>query len=188
MVSNCATDCAFFAVSFILTNQASTWYWLLLILSLFLLFAILSYRLGHYILCTIAFGGIVFQPFFIIYSGGLNKNYSQISWYSGPIEVAHYLNTHLEGKDRVGSFNSGLLGFLTKKPLIVNLDGLVNNFELLEFRKQGKLREYIEKNDIQYLADFKPWKEFVESLGFKESEVELIFHSLDTEAFVVKIR
>lgn len=178
----------FFSVSLLLTNQASTWYWLFFFLSLVLGLAISGKRLGYYILFTVAFGGIFYQPYYLYVSGAWAKDFHQISWYSGPIEVSQYLTSHLAKEERVGSFNSGLLGFLTKQPMVINLDGLVNNYELLEMRKLGKMREYIEMNQIEYLADFKPWQAFIKDLGYQLDDVELIYHSSDTEGFVVKIK
>lgn len=183
----------FFLIIFIITDQASTWYWLLFFLALLLsgtLFARQQQYLDNiynFFLLAVAFMGVISQPLFIISSGALSNDYRQTSWYAGPRDVSAFLNKNLTSQDRIGSFNAGLLGFLTTTPKVINLDGLVNNWELLEKRKNHQLREYIIENNIRYIADFKPWEKFLQELGFQANEAVLIYHSPLTDGFVVKL-
>jgi hypothetical protein len=54
---------------------------------------------------------------------------------------------------RVGSWNAGILGYFSNKP-IINLDGLVND-NAVKYIKQGKLSDYIILNKILFIADYK---------------------------------
>lgn len=55
---------------------------------------------------------------------------------------------------KVGSFNSGIIGYFTKKTVVVNLDGLVND-KIPKYSKKNSIGEYCFDNDISFITDFK---------------------------------
>jgi len=44
------------------------------------------------------------------------------------------------------------LGYYSKQP-VVNLDGLINNFDLLPYLREKRVSEYVKKEGISYLSD-----------------------------------
>ena len=56
--------------------------------------------------------------------------------------------------EKVGSFNSGIIGYFTKKTVVVNLDGLVND-NIPDFLKSNRMEEYCLKNKINFISEFK---------------------------------
>jgi hypothetical protein len=81
----------------------------------------------------------------------------------------------LHPTEKIGMEQSGTAGFMS--PNVINLDGKVN-FEALEAKKKGDIGEYIEKEKLYYIAD---WREFSEPMiasasthGGKFQEVDSI--------------
>jgi hypothetical protein len=85
----------------------------------------------------------------------------------GAYDVARSISDHLPAGTRVGSWNAGLLGWLTEGPAIVNLDGLANRPEFVAVAGQEvlfrhgvqdhlDLLQWLELNDIEYLVDLHP--------------------------------
>ena len=75
-------------------------------------------------------------------------------------QIASWLSTHTEPKARIGSWNSGILGYYSNRT-VINLDGVVNN-RLVYFLKQKKgfvydldiLSQYIQNEKIEYVTDY----------------------------------
>jgi len=87
----------------------------------------------------------------------------------GAYDVARSLSEHLPPGTRVGSWNAGLLGWMTEGPVIVNLDGLANRPDFVPVAAQEvlfrhgiddhlDLLAWLERNDIEYLVDLHPIK------------------------------
>ena len=66
--------------------------------------------------------------------------------------TSQWLNTHLEPDDRVGVFQSGLIGFRAAMP-VINLDGKVNADARLAMER-GRMWEYLCETRIDYVADW----------------------------------
>jgi len=53
----------------------------------------------------------------------------------------------------IAAWDAGALGFISERR-VINLDGLVNNFELQDYKRAGRLGEYLDKKGCQYIAQF----------------------------------
>ena len=53
----------------------------------------------------------------------------------------------------IGALNAGILGFYCERT-VINLDGLVNDFEFLEILKKNNVHKYMIDNNIGYIADY----------------------------------
>jgi len=85
--------------------------------------------------------------------GGIVKykqgNYPQekLKW-----EVANYLESNIPPNETIGSFNTGIYQYYTKKHDVINLDGVMNP-EAYQAKKEGNIEAYILKKNITYIAD-----------------------------------
>lgn len=69
-------------------------------------------------------------------------------------ELAERIRRDLPPDARVGAWNAGQLGYFCGRT-VVNLDGLANDGEFLAFlRSQRPIREYLDREGIEYLADY----------------------------------
>lgn len=53
----------------------------------------------------------------------------------------------------IAAWDAGALGFISERR-VINLDGLVNNFEFQEYKRSGRLEEYLDAKGCQYIAQF----------------------------------
>jgi hypothetical protein len=67
------------------------------------------------------------------------------------LEAAYWLKENTQSEARIGSFNAGIIGYFSDRT-VINLDGVVNE-EAYEARRDGRLMEYVQAKDIQYLVD-----------------------------------
>lgn len=73
---------------------------------------------------------------------------------TGARECLAYLEKNVRG-ERIGSWNAGYLGYFSKNNTVVNLDGLVNDYELAAIHRQGKpIRDYLKRNNIRIICDY----------------------------------
>lgn len=76
----------------------------------------------------------------------------RLSWNDESYRAAAWLADNVAEEAVVGSWNAGVLGYYAKQR-VVNLDGLVNSYELLPYLSQGTIEEYIRQQGIEYLSD-----------------------------------
>ena len=85
--------------------------------------------------------------------GGIVKykqgNYPQekLKW-----EVANYLESNIPPNKTIGSFNTGIYQYYTKKHDVINLDGVMNP-EAYQAKKNGSIELYILEKNITYIVD-----------------------------------
>lgn len=85
-----------------------------------------------------------------------SKNYDwRLSWNDAAYNAALWLNQNVPESAIVGSWNAGVIGYYSKQP-VINLDGLINNFELLPYIAENRIDQYILNKKIDYIADIKP--------------------------------
>ncbi|UCD57029.1 MAG: glycosyltransferase family 39 protein [Candidatus Hydrogenedentota bacterium] len=72
-------------------------------------------------------------------------------WQSEQLMAAKWLKEHVDDEVWVGSFNAGIIGYMSERK-VVNLDGLVNN-SVVPYLKERRLWDYILERDIEYLVD-----------------------------------
>jgi hypothetical protein len=80
------------------------------------------------------------------------------SWNDEPMRAAHWINANLPENSQVGAWNAGVLGYFSEHP-VVNLDGLINNFDLLPYLKDRKIADYIRQKRLTHIADLEPMME-----------------------------
>jgi hypothetical protein len=76
----------------------------------------------------------------------------KLSWNDESYLAARWLSENLPDDATVGSWNAGVLGYYAKRR-VVNLDGLINSFDLLPYLREKRIVDYIRKEGIQYLSD-----------------------------------
>lgn len=67
--------------------------------------------------------------------------------------AVEWLNTNIPEDMIVGAWNAGLMGYYSKQR-VVNLDGVINNFEYLPYLRERRIGDYIGEQNIGYVADF----------------------------------
>lgn len=72
-------------------------------------------------------------------------------WQSEQVMAAEWLRENVDDDAVVGSFNAGIIGYLSEKT-VVNLDGLVNS-AVVPHLENRTLWDYIVERDIDYLVD-----------------------------------
>ena len=76
----------------------------------------------------------------------------RVSWNDESQLAARWLSENLPEDATVGSWNAGVLGYYAKQR-VVNLDGLINSFDLLPYLRAKRIVDYIRTEGIQYLSD-----------------------------------
>ncbi len=74
------------------------------------------------------------------------------SWNDASHLAAEWLRENAPHDALVGSWNAGVLGYYASQR-VVNLDGLINGFELLPYLRERRLGEYIRTRGIRYVSD-----------------------------------
>ena len=79
---------------------------------------------------------------------------SAYAWQTNMVEAGRWLNKHTAEGDVVLSFNAGIIGYYSERP-VINLDGVINN-SALEALKSRNLAEYMCDSGAKWYADFEP--------------------------------
>jgi hypothetical protein len=74
------------------------------------------------------------------------------SWNAESFRAARWLSENVPGDALVGSWNAGVVGYYSTQR-VVNLDGLINSFDILPYIAEGRIAEYIQQQGISYLSD-----------------------------------
>ncbi|MGH7908735.1 MAG: hypothetical protein ACRENW_02670, partial [Thermodesulfobacteriota bacterium] len=77
------------------------------------------------------------------------------SWNDELFLAARWLSENVPPDATVGAWNAGILGYYATQR-VVNLDGLINNFELLPYLRERRISDYIRRKRIAYLSDLDP--------------------------------
>lgn len=177
----------------LLGRHGGSWYWLFLAVGVAIVLAMVAARthvaasVARWALCALSVTGLLYQPVLVLRCGALYHNYREHSWYSGSIEVVEYTKANAVEISAAGCFNAGFYGYIAPHR-VVNLDGLVNNWELLEARKAGRVREYVLDQGITHISDTGSPPKYLAPMGFSEDEYVLLFASPETGRFLVELR
>jgi hypothetical protein len=101
-------------------------------------------RLAGAFLLAVIFGGYALNG----WTGWKNGMYP---WQVEQLMAADWTKKNIADDEWVGSFNSGIIGYMSEKR-VINLDGLVNN-SVVPYLEQRRLWDYIRERDISYLID-----------------------------------
>lgn len=74
------------------------------------------------------------------------------SWNDESYRAAQWMSANLPSDVTVGSWNAGVLGYYSERS-VVNLDGLINSYELLPYIEDHDIASYIDRERITYLSD-----------------------------------
>jgi hypothetical protein len=128
-----------------------SYYWFPIELSAVLLVPWMIETTGPAALASIfAFSGVIATAAFAcVYVPDLIETFAA----ERPVaQAASYINQRLPKDAIIGSWDAGYLGFYSDRS-VVNLDNLVNNYELFEATQRDQLPRYLEKKDVTYLAN-----------------------------------
>lgn len=96
------------------------------------------------------------QEFIRFYWDGEKQNRDwNLSWNDESYLAARWISESLPPDTLVGSWNAGVLGYYAERP-VVNLDGLINNFDLVPYLRKRNVAAYIRDREIEYLSDLEP--------------------------------
>lgn len=182
--------------SLLIPGHAGAWYWGLEIGAVAVVCGAAFARFAHFRKPLVAFAianvaasvVIVFVTVVSLVRGHFDD---RKSFGSGAIAVAEYLDRSVEPGAAIGSRNGGIIGFAAQRP-IVNLDGLVHDWEYLETRRRSGMRSWILSHGIRYYGDCVPdWAQgrYARSIGLSPNEVTKVFRvdSHICEGFVWRI-
>jgi hypothetical protein len=93
------------------------------------------------------------QDMFRMYWKDEKTNYDwNLSWNIESYFAARWMEENLPLDAVVGSWNAGVVGYYAPQR-VVNLDGLINNFDLLPYIEERRISDYIREREIVYLSD-----------------------------------
>ena len=94
-------------------------------------------------------------------------------WQMSMVEAGRWLEEHTDPNERIVSFNSGLIGYFSQRP-VINLDGVVNNASLAALEER-QLARYICDSGAKWYVDFDPvvLEEYRPFLGGYEPRLNL---------------
>lgn len=103
---------------------------------------------------------IIFVSLFLLFLPGLFRfGFSKPEYY-GFYPIGKWIDENLPDGTRVGSYQSGAMGYFGKDKLVVNLDGVVNRDALMAL-KEGRSLDYVRSEHLEYIID---WDESFEFL------------------------
>src|SRR3989338_8610 len=115
----------------------------------FLFNLFITYNEKNRILRGISFVILIFMVLFVV-----NKNLKfKQGWKFGAnsYKAAIWARDNMEKNAIFGMRDSGIFSFFSQRR-VVNLDGVINNYEYQEYLSSGKFSEYVTKNNISYIV------------------------------------
>ena len=99
---------------------------------------------------ALAFHGVEMVQFY--WNGTYDRRDWNASWNDESFRAARWMAVSLPRGAKIGSWNAGVVGYYTPQT-VVNLDGVINNFDLLPYLERGAVHEYILRDRLTYLSD-----------------------------------
>lgn len=107
-------------------------------------------------LATATIGVLVAGHFYLMagnyWDGEMDYHDWSLSWNDSSHRAAQWIGDNTPEDAIVGSWNAGVLGYYTPRR-VVNLDGLINNFDLAPYLRERRIADYIRERGIEYLSD-----------------------------------
>jgi len=91
-------------------------------------------------------------------------------------DAAKWLEANVPEDAIVGSWNSGILGFYSSQH-VVNLDGILNDYEIVPYLEEHRIVDYIERERIGYLSEAQGLLCSVAPEALREFELRRIYSS-----------
>ncbi len=108
------------------------------------------------LIATLALAGLVayhVQEMPRFYWSGVKTHHDwNLSWNDESYRAAVWISENLPQDTIVGSWNAGVVGYYSDQR-VVNLDGLINNYELLPYLLEGRIGDYILEQGVEYISD-----------------------------------
>ncbi|MCS6861314.1 MAG: glycosyltransferase family 39 protein [Abditibacteriales bacterium] len=76
-----------------------------------------------------------------------------VQWKVKRYRLALWLKQHTEPDAIIAAWNAGVFGYFSERR-VINLDGLVNNDELLDALKSRRLGDYLREKRVDYVVDY----------------------------------
>jgi hypothetical protein len=178
----------------LIAMSAQVWYWLPLLVGTVFGLALaasaqrLLARVVEFGFASVAIVGLVYTCALVLATGGLRSDYRGQSWLNGMYETAGFLAEHPDADQMlVGSFNSGLLGYVAPTR-VVNLDGLANDWAFLEVARQRRIFEYLRANEFTHIAEIGHIELVMGRIGMPLSaDTKVVFRSSVGGSFVFSL-
>lgn len=120
------------------------------------------------------------QKIYANYSG--YNSVKENNWNIESYKAASWMKDHSGVKDIMAMKDAGHFSFFSGRD-VINLDGLVNDFEYQEVLKNKKLNEYLKNNNVKYLSQHAIWKRDDVIRGeYDTLEFKLISHKYSAES------
>lgn len=168
------------AACVLLTGQSGPWYWGLEVVTIA---ATVSYASARWraarAVASVACGATVVSMAMLaaalVTARAAGRFDSRVSFASVMLEAGKALDERRGPDEIAGSCNAGTLGFF--EPGVVNLDGLVNDWSLLEARRGGDVRGYLARENVRWIVDCVPAPQmapYARQLGLGPSDIDPI--------------
>ena len=108
---------------------------------------------------------------------GRGRLHEKTSFCNAMMQMAGVIDRVTEPGARIGSRNAGLLGFASSRT-VVNLDGLVNDWEYYDAVARGDVRAWMALRHIRYFADCASpslAEDYRKRMGYGPEEVQVIY-------------
>ena len=86
------------------------------------------------------------------YDGDVDSRDWHLLFNGGEYAAAKWMDENLPHDALVGAWNAGTLGYYGKQR-VVNLDGLINSYEIVPHLRERTIPEYIQQEGIDYLSE-----------------------------------
>jgi hypothetical protein len=100
----------------------------------------------------------------------------RVSFSGAMAQMSDTLTHEVPAGGVVGSNNAGTLGYLSERT-VTNMDGLANDFSLLEARRAGDVRGWMRRNRVAWFADCVPvnrQESYAKALDLRPSEITVV--------------
>lgn len=133
------------------------------------------FRWLNYFFMIFLIVNMLLSNYFIIFNGTIYPDTKFSLVQMSKYEAARWINENTHDMDILGSFNAGIVGYFSNRR-VINLDGLVNDYNFLEYLKKGKLVEYVHANNIKYIADYGKISDSDTSYAFRGIPIKTVMH------------
>ncbi|MEO8398859.1 MAG: hypothetical protein ABI550_03480 [Ignavibacteriaceae bacterium] len=110
------------------------------------------------------------------------------NWNIESYNAAEWIKNNTDSNEIFAMRDAGHFSFFSDRR-VINLDGLVNNFEYQEILKNKKLNEYLKKHDVRYLVQHGIWNrdEIIDG-NYDTLQIDFISHRYSSESDPILVR
>lgn len=164
----------------LLSGQSGPWYWGLELVTIVAAIAFAAARwrgarVAAGLLCGATIASMAMLGVALVGARSAGRFDRRASFGAAILDAGAQLEARRAPGEVVGSCNAGTLGFF--QPGVVNLDGLVNDWRLLEARKRGETQRWLAREDVRWIVDCVPAgakESYARQLGLTLEDVESV--------------